>query len=195
MAQKNVVCGNDCSIHPLADLENVVLQDNVQIGRGVHLHNVRIGSNTKISNNVTIYTHSPDLVVEIGSNVWISAGVFCEGTGGKIIIEDHAVVAHFTTILTSSGPGGRNPVMESLFPTQLGNVFVGRYSWIGAHSTFLPGAVLIEGVVIGSNSLVRRGRYEAFTIYAGTPAKIIRTIDKAQVEKIKREFNLTNDNE
>ena len=188
MTQKNVICGKDCLIHDDADLYEVVLHDNVQIGRGVHLHNVIVGSNTKISNRVTIYTNDPNKLVKIGSNVWVSAGVFCEGTGGKIIIENNVVIAHFTTILTSSGPGIRNPVMESFFPTQLGDIFIGTHSWIGTNSILLPGVILTEGVVIGSNSLVRGGKYNAYSIYAGSPAKFIRALDNLKVEAIKNKL-------
>jgi acetyltransferase-like isoleucine patch superfamily enzyme len=159
------------------------------------LKNVIIGNNTKISRDVILYSPEPDLPVVIGNFIWISHGVYGEGTGGRIFINDHSVIAHFTTMLTSSGPGSRSPVMESFFPTQLGDVFIGIHSWVGANSILLPGVILTEGVVIGSNSLVRGGKYDAYTIYAGSPAKFIRALDKFKVEEVKKKLNLTGGHE
>ena len=44
---------------------------------------------------------------------------------------------------------------------------------IGCGSVLLPDSVLEDGVAIGALSLVK-GRYKAFNIYAGIPAKLIR---------------------
>jgi acetyltransferase-like isoleucine patch superfamily enzyme len=186
--QKNVTAGHDCIISPLCSLEHVTLGDAVRVGDGAQLKNVVLGSHTKIGRNVTLYSSEPERPVRVGRHCWFSVGAFGEGTGGEIRIGDHAVVAHGTRILTSSGPGEQSPIMNALFPVQLGAVLIGDHSWLGAHSLVLPGATLGEGVVLAANSMLRSGQYEGWCVYGGSPARLIRVLDRQAVQEAKARF-------
>ena len=184
----DVTTGRDCQISPFSSLENVVLGDRVMIGDGVQLKNVVVGSGTKLGRNVTLYSSVPDRPVRIGRTCWLSFGVFGEATGGEIALDDYVVIAHATTILTSSGPGNQSPIMSALYPTELGPVLVGAHSWVGAQCVLLPGAALGEGVVVGSNALVPRGSYEAWSLYGGTPARLIKKLPASALAPAKADF-------
>ena len=187
MASVNVRMGVGCDISPAASLENVVLGDRVTIRDGAQLKNVVVGSDTRVARDVTLYSSDPERPVRVGSHCWLAFGVFGEATGGEIRIEDYAVLAHRCTLLTSSGPGEQSPLMDALYPVDLGEIRIGPHSWIGAHCVFLPHARLGEGVVIGSCSLVRAGEYEDWTVYGGSPARRLKVLDRERVEALRRE--------
>jgi acetyltransferase-like isoleucine patch superfamily enzyme len=172
----NVRAGAGCEVSPFSSLENVVLGDGVRISEGVQLKNVIVGNETKLGRQVTFYSTDPDRPVRLGSHCWFSHGVFGEGTGGEIVAEDYVVLAHYTLLLTSSGPGEQSVLMSRYYPTQVGSVLIGRHSWVGAHCIILPGVRLADAVVIGANSVVHPGDYGVGAVYGGTPAKFLKQL-------------------
>ena len=184
----NVQKGTDCEVSGFCSLENVILGDSVSIGDGVQLKNVVVGNGTKIGVNARLYSPDQNQPIEIGNQCWISYGVFSEATGGKIILEDYAVVAHNTIMLTSSGPGKKNAIMDALYPEQQGDIRIGTHSWIGTQCTILPNAFLAEGVVLGAHAFAAGGEYEAWTVYGGVPAKILKKIDPEKVTQAKNKM-------
>lgn len=186
----NCTFGADCRISEHADLKNVVCGDGVVIGDAVSLNNAVIGSGSKIARRVVMYSPDPEQPVRIGRDVQISFGAFAEGTGGPILLDDYSGLGHFSVILTGSGMGTKSPVMNQLYPMAAGPVTVGKHGWIGAHVIFLPGAELPEGVIIATNSTVRKGIYEPWSIYGGNPAKWIRALDASRIGEIKQELGL-----
>jgi acetyltransferase-like isoleucine patch superfamily enzyme len=181
----NLQAGPDCVISPFCSLENVVLGNGVRIADGAQLKNVIVGDHTKISRNVTFYSAIPDRPVRLGNHCWFSVGVFGEATGGEIRVGDYAVVAHGTILLTSSGPGEQSPLLNQIYPVQLGAVIVSAHSWVGAHCVLLPGTELAEGTVIAANSLVPGGQYGSWSVYGGNPARRLKPIDPAAVRAAK----------
>jgi acetyltransferase-like isoleucine patch superfamily enzyme len=181
--RKNVIAGRSCIISSFCSLENVTMGNDVVIGDGTQLKNVVIGNNTKVGRRVTIYSPESDCPVQIGSHCWFSYGVLAEATGGKISVGECSVIAHYSLLLTSSGPGPRSPAMEAILPSKLGDVRVGASSWIGAHCTLLPGVLFEEGVVLAANSMASAGRYESWRIYGGCPARFIRKLDPTQLKR------------
>ena len=181
----NVSMGKNCQVSDFCSLENVVLGDNVVIADGVQLKNVVIGDNAKLGRNITLYSDKESQPVRIGRYCWLSYGVFGEATQGEIILKDYAIVAHRAILLSSTGTNTNNPVMYEIYPEHGGPITIGKYAWIGAQCTILPDVILGDGVVIGANSLVKGGRYEAWSVYGGTPAKLLKKIDPAAVERAK----------
>ena len=58
-------------------------------------------------------------------------------------------------------------------------IHVGRSAWIGFDSCILPGVSIGEGAIVGARSVVRED-VEPFTIVAGNPARVVRTIERSQ---------------
>jgi acetyltransferase-like isoleucine patch superfamily enzyme len=167
---ENVKMGSNCNISAETSLRNVTCGDHVIINNDVSLNNVIIGNNCKISRNINIYSPDDSKPVIIGDDVWLSHGVFCEATGGQVKIGSYSVIAHFGLLLTSSGPGKKSFLLDEIYPEELGDIIIGEHCWIGAHTVILPEVHLPQGVVIASNSVVRKNDFKEWSLYAGTPA-------------------------
>ena len=61
--------------------------------------------------------------------------------------------------------------------TKIGQVTIGNNVFIGAESVVLPGVTIGNNVVIGANSTVTHDIPDN-TVYAGTPAKMLCTLDE-----------------
>ena len=62
---------------------------------------------------------------------------------------------------------------------------VGRGSLIGMGATVLNGARIGNGCLVGANALVTEGKeFADFSLIVGSPAKAVRTLDDAAVEKL-----------
>jgi acetyltransferase-like isoleucine patch superfamily enzyme len=183
----NVEAGEGCEISPYCSLENVVLGRGVAVRDGVQLKNVVAGDGTRFSRNVTFYSLDPARPVCVGRECRFGHGVLGEATGGEIGIGDHVAIGHYSVLLTSSGPAP-GPVMTLLYADTTGPIRVGAHGWLGAHSVVLPGVRFEEGVVLGANSLAAEERYEAWSLYGGSPARLLRRLDRQRVEEAIRQW-------
>lgn len=153
--------------------------DNVYLSSKASFYNCK---NITIENNVRI----DDFVVlsageggiEIGSYIHIA--VFSSIIGaGKVVLKDFSNISSRVSIYSSnddySGDFMTNPMVPSEFTNvDHGVVTIGNHVIVGAGSVVLPNVTLEDGVVIGALSLVTRS-CEAFFVYAGTPAKKIKS--------------------
>lgn len=57
-------------------------------------------------------------------------------------------------------------------------VVIGDYCFVGTNSVILGGSVLPSYSVLGAKSLLNKAYTEAYTLYAGVPAKPVKTLDK-----------------
>jgi len=66
------------------------------------------------------------------------------------------------------------------------NINIGSDVWIGAHSKVLSGAIINDGVVLGTDTLVTSSQIlEPFGVYVGHPAKLIKyRYDERIIEKL-----------
>ena len=55
-------------------------------------------------------------------------------------------------------------------------IFIGNGCWIGANSIILPGVTIGDGCIIGAGSVVNKD-CDSNCLYAGNPAKKIKTLD------------------
>ena len=105
-------------------------------------------TNDKLTIDVKIYNNS---TLYFGKNMWINKGI---KTGDPHIIYD---------INT------RKRVNHSK------SVYIGDHVWIGQHVMILKNTMIGSGSVIGAMSLVTNKKYSSNGVYAGTPAKKIRS--------------------
>ena len=83
-------------MEPLQLLNNVILGENVYLGKFINLYSCRIGDNTKIGAFVEIQKNAI-----IGDNCKISSHTFvCEG----VTIEDDVFVGHGVVFINDSYP-------------------------------------------------------------------------------------------
>lgn len=115
---------------------------------------VRIGDNVNFYGMKPFMFGSEPWLIEIGNNVYITSGCqFVTHDGGTLILRQ------------------RDPKLEITSPIKIGNNV-----YIGINSTILPGVVIGDNVIVGAGSIVTKS-LESNHVYAGIPAKKIKTID------------------
>lgn len=115
--------------------------------------------------------------ISIGNYVHIAVGSTLIGAG-KITMLDFSGLSSRVSIYSSSddysGATLTNPTVPSEFTGVINaDVMLGKHVIVGSGSVILPGVTLEEGVAVGALSLVHK-RCEAFSIYAGNPARRIK---------------------
>lgn len=129
----------------------------------------KCGKNLGIGRNVTFYNPS---AIEIGSSVYIAYGCWFLGSG-RLVIEDEVLFGPYVVI----SPGNHTQVHGSFRfgIAELGEIRVGKGSWIGAHATLLKGASIGDGSLIAANSAINSAT-DNNTLYGGVPARFIKNI-------------------
>jgi len=118
--------------------------------RGVKIHNVR---NVRILANVVIDTLYPELIeMEEYSSI----------ARGSVILS-HWVTTEF--------------LQKKIGGPYFGKVHIGKGVSIGVNVVVLPGVTIGEGAIIGAGSVVTKD-IPPYTIAAGNPARVIKTIDE-----------------
>ncbi len=146
-----------------AKISNVKFGENVKVIEPVNMYGCHVGNNCFIGPFVEIQKD-----VRIGKRCKIQSHSFvCE----LVEIGDDCVVAHGVMFINDLfGTGGPAQGDKTLWKsTRIGN----KVS-IGSNATILP-VTICDNVVIGAGSVVTKNISES-GIYAGNPAKLIRTL-------------------
>jgi acetyltransferase-like isoleucine patch superfamily enzyme len=147
-----------------SQIKDVQFGENVKVVEPVNIYGCTIGSNSFIGPFCEIQKN-----VTIGSNSKIQSHSFiCEfvDIGAQCFI-GHGVM-FINDLFQSGGPAGGDQ-------TKWKSTRIGFNVSIGSNATILPVSIC-DGVVIGAGSVVTKDITEK-GIYAGNPAKKIRTID------------------
>lgn len=182
----------------------VMKATNVTYGKGVLLKGVpvifnkhgaelSIGDNCVIkssflSNLVGLYsrtiivTRCPGAFIHIGKNVGISGATIYARRG--ISIGDNTAIGGNVKILDNDfHPLDWETRNELLFDPKGGDselipskeIIIGKNCFIGCNAIILKGTSLGDGCVVGAGAVVS-GKFEAGSVIAGNPAKLIRKI-------------------
>lgn len=111
---------------------------------------MKVGKNFERMNNVLI-DDSHTWLIEIGDNVTLAPRVH--------------ILAHDAS------------TKKYLGYTKIGNVKIGNNVFVGAESVILPGITIGNNVIIGANSTVT-SNIPNNSVYAGSPAKLICSLDE-----------------
>lgn len=167
----------------------------------------KLGKNVKISNKTSIYgaericiqDHSriDDFCVlsageggiDIGRYVHIAVYSSLIGQA-EIILRDFAGLSSRVSIYSStddySGETLTNPTIPAAYLKIISKkVILEKHVIVGAGTIILPGCHLKEGAAVGAQSLVTKD-CEAFTIYAGVPARRINTRSRKLLDAEKK---------
>jgi acetyltransferase-like isoleucine patch superfamily enzyme len=150
---------------------DVKLGQGVKIFAFVNLYGCTIGDNSKIGTFVEIQKNA-----FIGKNCKISSHTFiCEG----VTIEDDVFIGHNVTFIndmyprsTAEGGGLQTEADWKVVPT-----FIRKGASVGSSATILAGVTVGEGAIVGAGAVVTKD-VRPWTIVAGNPARVLRTIDK-----------------
>lgn len=159
-----------------------------------------VGEDVRISDQAVIVR--PELV-EIGNHVAIDMWVYLST---QAVLGNYIHIAPSVSIIggaaallimedfTNIGSGGRivcatddfmqgliSPVVPIEHRTIINKpVTFKRYATLGVNCTVLPGITLGEGCIVGAGSVVTRDT-EPWTVYAGSPAKPIKSRDSKRI--------------
>jgi galactoside O-acetyltransferase len=115
----------------------------------------------------------------MGNYCHISASCTFLGGDGVVELGSFVNIAPGCRIVTASHDykwgGLSGPTIPEKFKgkSTAENITFGNHVLIGANSVVLPGVELPEGVAIGALSLVQKGIYRPWSLYAGVPARRI----------------------
>ena len=161
---------------------------NVIIGKTVRIRHpelVSIGDNCVIDDFTYISAE-----LEMGRFCHIASNSVILGGGGKgkCIFEDCSGVAPGARIITATDDyvgsmAGPSVPEKYLAVNEGGLVHIKRYCVLGTNTVILPNVTIEEGVSTGAMTLVRKN-LDAWTIYAGNPARKIAPRDKEGGMKI-----------
>ena len=141
---------------------------------------------TRVS-NTTYIDHPQNLV--LGENVYIGHYNFIEASNG-ITIEEGCQLTTFINMTSHSSHMairlyGKDYMTEKKDVYERGSIHIGKYTFIGAHSTIMPKTKVGKGSLIAAYSYVR-GEYPDFSIISGNPGKVIgdtRKLDERQLQQ------------
>lgn len=150
---------------------DVRMGKDVKILGFVNLYGCTIGDNTTIGTFVEIQKNA-----SIGQSCEIrSHSLICEG----VTIEDGVFVGHNVTFINDMYPRSsfegseiRTMADQKVIPT-----FIRRGASVGSGATILAGITVGEGAIVGAGSVVTKD-VAPWTIIAGNPAKVLRSIEK-----------------
>lgn len=115
--------------------------------------------------------------VRIGQDVYIADGLMIvEELAGEdlITLGDRVSLAPRVTLVTSSHPNHSR--IAAVAPTARGPITIEDDAWIGAGAVILPNVRIGRGAIVGANSVIAVD-VPSLTIFAGSPARAIRTLD------------------
>lgn len=155
---KKLSIGRKVRIHPFTcidpDKGSITLGDGVTIGRGAFLKtyggHISLGKGCSVNPYCVLYGHGG---LTIGDDVQIATQVVA-------IPADHVFASRDKSI-SQSGEVRRG-------------ITIGNDVWIGAGAKILDGSEIATGCVIGAGSVVKT-KTEEFGVYAGVPARLIKS--------------------
>ena len=155
--------------------KDVLISDKASI---YNPHLIEIGDYSRIDDFAIL---SPGTSLQIGRNVHIACYVSLIGKG-IIIIDDFCGLSGKTSLYSSSddysGCFLTNPTVYKKYTSVCSETtHLKKHVLIGAHSVILPGSLLDEGSATGAQTLVN-GYLKPWTIYGGTPCKILKERSK-----------------
>jgi acetyltransferase-like isoleucine patch superfamily enzyme len=124
-----------------------------------------------VFNGHNIDFHPDDL------NNFQSPGTYFQNPSGKIFLGRGCFIGPNVGIITAN----HSPTdLDTHLTAQ--DIHIGEKCWIGMNSVILPGVTLGPNTIVGAGSVVNRSFPDGHCLIAGSPARIIRTLDSYNVE-------------
>jgi len=112
--------------------------------------------------------------LSIGQQCVIGTGAFFDLTD-HIILEDQVGIGANSMLMTHMDLGSMP--MSKVYPRKRDPIVISKGTFLGAHVIVLQGVHLGESCVVAAGSVVTKS-FPAYSLIAGVPAKLIRTLIK-----------------
>lgn len=141
-------------------------KNGIQLG-----NNVSVGKFTRIE--ATGNMQYLGLGMQVGNNVGLGTDCFY-GCAGGIEIGDDTIIGNLVTFHAENHIAtDRETPIRSQGVVRKG-IIIKNNCWIGAKATILDGVILEQGCIVAAGAVLKEGTYEAYGIYGGVPAKLLR---------------------
>ena len=113
--------------------------------------------------------------IQIGKDVLLNDALI-NTVSGNVIIGDEAFMGHGVSLLTGTHDYQKKGTeRQTSMPSHGRDILIGKGVWIASKAIVLGPCEIGEHSVIAAGSIVK-GEMKSHSIYAGTPAKFIRSI-------------------
>lgn len=171
---KNIICEKlpKITVDRNAKLK---IGNNVTFRKGVEIRahknsTINIKNDIRIDNNVRILsTNESNILIE--NKVRIGLNTVLNG-GDSITIGESSLISGFVYLQTSMHSFKTSENIQSQGYAH-SEIILGKDNWLGAHVTILPGVILGNKSIVGSNAVVNSS-FSNNSIIAGVPAKLIK---------------------
>jgi acetyltransferase-like isoleucine patch superfamily enzyme len=166
---------------------------NVIIGKTVRIRRPEeciIGDNTIIDDFA--YISCP---IEVGSNCHIASHVSISGGSGKFRMGDYSTISNHCSVHCASSDYSKVSLdlpsvpRDMQFGGVVGDIRIGSYVTVGAHSCILPGVDLPCYFACGAYTLLTKQNYLEKALYVGIPARLLKMRDLGPLEARKHTGN------
>lgn len=178
------------TIDELHELGVQTAGENVFVSRKASVYrpeSIKLGNFVRIDDFCVL---SGGTSITMGDYVHIAC--YCGLWGGSgISIGSHTTLSSRVVVYSESddfsGASLTNPMVPKTYkPGYIaGEVNIGDHVVVGTNSTVLPGVSIADGVAVGAHSLIKE-QCEAWSIYAGSPAKRLRARSKGLLDQLER---------
>lgn len=145
----------------------------MEFGENVVVKSSFLSNLVGLYQRTVIVTRTSEAVIKIGNHVGISGATIYARS--RIEIGDNTCIGGNTKILDNDfhplEAEARNADIKEKIGTK--PVLIGKNCFIGCNVLILKGTELGEGCVVGAGAVVS-GKFEAGSVIAGNPAKVIR---------------------
>jgi maltose O-acetyltransferase len=115
---------------------------------------------------------------QIGKDTYIGEDLIVidelEDPSTMLIIGDRVAISPRVTLVIHSAPNESR--IRKYVREQRGRITIHQDAWVGTGAVIMPNVEVGEGSIIGSNAVVTKSVPD-YTVVAGVPAKIIKTVD------------------
>lgn len=116
-----------------------------------------------------------NLRIQIGANVSL-VNTFFNPVSGNIIIEDDVIFGHNVCVLTGSHDIDKTVPERNQYPDKGNDIIIKKGAWIASNVTLIGPCIIGENSVVGACSMIFKCDVPSNQLWAGTPAKFIRTL-------------------
>ena len=150
------------------------------------ISNISIGDNVRIDDFCLL--SAVNGYINLHSHIHISAYASIFGRGG-VEMQDFSGISSYVSVYSANDDYSGNYLIGPINDADLTNVaikpvMIEKYSQCGSHSVVLPGVTMSEGSILGANSLASKS-LDAWSVYSGVPAKLIKERSKGLIDKAK----------
>lgn len=114
--------------------------------------------------------------VYVGPGLTLTAGIL--DTKMELALGDRVSLGPNVTLVLASHPNNSRLSMVEPAPPRF--ISIGHDSWLGAGAIVLPGVKIGNYCIVGAGAVVTKDIPD-YSVVAGVPAKVIRTVDKLKL--------------